>query len=615
MRTGTGTSCIDVVCTKPEYTAQSRVAVDLTRAPVIPSRSRWRTLLMQSGKTRARVVITGFSVIASVALVAGLMAVVRAPRDEWALWLLPAILVPLVVAPIASHVVLELAFELEVALARVAQQEAQLRAVVEFAPIGMARLSPHGAVRSANPRLHALLGTTEAQPLPAWTDVFVRPDDHAAFARALELAEPLDAVRWLWLDQNGSERTVQVSLVPTLSRADDGAVESPDRILLAEDVTAREAAASQLLRTQKLNLVGQLAGGLAHDFNNLLTVVRASVASLGGPDHSAELAAIDDAAVRGARLTRRLLAINRHDLLTLTPQSLAPLLHESVELMRRVLPARIRVDAPAEVPDVRLALDADAVQQVLLNLAINARDAIADAGVLRLEVREIVHQDARTVILALEDDGEGMSETVRARATEPFFTTKAPDAGTGLGLAMVFGIMQRHSGQLVLHSTPGAGTRAELWFPMLPDAHTPAPVAACHDPEQSRRARPAHLLLVEDERAVRLATERALQRLGYAVTSTPDMATALLHLASGTPVDLVVTDVMMPGGTGVELLQAVRSMGSSIPFLLVTGYATDNLDDVLAADGQTALLAKPWTLDRLAAQVQAMLPSDAAAAA
>lgn len=580
---------------------------------MLPSRSRWRTLLVPFGKTRARAAITGFSVLASVTMVTMVMLLVQAPANDWALWLLPAIGVPLVVAPLASHVVLELAYELEAAHAQAAQQETRLRTVFEHAPIGIARLACHGEVRSANPSLRALLGVSDAAPLPDWTHVFVRPEDHAVFAHALAQAEPLDAVRWQWSDQRGGERTVRVALVPMPADTTASPADAPDGVLLAEDITSHAAAEAALLRTQKVALVGQLAGGLAHDFNNLLTVVRASVASLGGAANSPELTAIDDAAVRGARLTRRLLAINRHDLLTRTPQSLATLMHDTVDLVRRVLPRRIRIDAPTMVPDLMLTLDEDAVQQAVLNLAVNARDAITNEGVLRLELTERLHDGARMLVLAVIDDGEGMSDAVRARATEPFFTTKGPDTGTGLGLAMVHGIMRGHDGQLVLHSAPGEGTRAELWFPMAPEAagHLPVTPAEHGTMTHARGAQGARLLLVEDERAVRVATERALQRLGYAVTSAPDMTTALTYLESGAPVDLVVTDIMMPGGTGVELLQAVRTAGVTTPFLLVTGYATDNLDAVLAADARTALLAKPWTLDRLNAQVLAMLPSRA----
>jgi PAS domain S-box-containing protein len=583
---------------------------------VTPSHSRWRTLLVKAGKTRARVAITAFSVVTSVLLVAGFIVLTDAPAEEWGHYLLPAVVVPLVVAPMASHLVLELAFELEAAHALASQQEAQLGALFEHAPIGIARLDHRGQVRAANSRMRALLGQGGPGALPDWSKLFVDPLAREALRNALDAARPLEAARWQWSDGEGSERTVRTALVPMPASRETANMDRPDSVLLAEDITEREAVAAQLLRAQKLDLVGRLAGGLAHDFNNLLTVVRASVAALGGTAGAPELAAIDDAAVRGARLTRRLLSISRHDLLTVSPHALAPLLKDSVELMRRVLPARIRVVAPVMVPEVTLELDPDAVQQALLNLAVNARDAIAAEGVIMVEVRVAETEPRSMLVLAVVDDGIGMSEAVLARAVEPFFTTKSVEAGSGLGLAMVHATMRRHGGRLVLQSTSGAGTRAELWFPiastgataLLPD---PPPAKAVAAPRDATAPR-AHLLLVEDEHSVRLATERALQRLAYAVTSTADITSALRHLRSGATVDLVVTDVMMPGGTGVELLHIMRAEGRSTPVLLVSGYAVDNLATVLAEDPRVALLSKPWTLDSLAGQVHAMLPGGAA---
>jgi PAS domain S-box-containing protein len=563
-------------------------------------------------------------VVASVLLVCGVIVLVGAPVEDWPLYLVPAALVPLLVAPAASHLVLELAFELEEAHAVAVQQEAQLRALLEHAPIGIARLDQRGGVISANPRMRALLGPVALDATAGWSRVFRVATEHTAFMEAIQHARPLEDTRWQWVDPVGRERTVRAALVPMPEGTAAPAGVGPDCVLLAEDITEREAVEDQLLRTQKLDLVDRLAGGLAHDFNNLLTVIRASVAAMGGAAAGPELAAIDDAAGRGARLTRRLLAIGRHNLLTLSPHALAPMLTDTVELLRRTLPERIRVEAPTVVPDVTLALDPDAVLQALLNLGVNARDAIADQGVIRLAVREAEYEGAAMLVLSVEDDGDGMPESVRARALEPFFTTKSADAGTGLGLVMVHGTMRRHSGRLVLDSTPGVGTRVELWFPVAANGNangapslvsTPMPAAPAADGAAAddatvttlAAANAPHLLLVEDERAVRIATERALQRLGYAVTSTPDMATALRVMASDTPVDLIVTDVMMPGGSGVELLHALREFDARTPVLLVSGYAVENLEAVLAADARTALLTKPWTLDRLEAQMRTML--------
>ena len=582
----------------------------------IATRSRWQAWLVAAGKSRARAAIVGFSVVASVLLVVAMMVALNPPREQWAFWLLPAVIVPLVVSPLASYLVLELAFELDAATARGLQHERQLAALFEHAPIGIARLDGDGTVRSANPRMRALIGEIEADSMPVWSRVFVSADALRAFRDALQAAHPIEAAHWQWYDPHRHERTVRVALVPMPVGASSSGEAGADSVLLAEDITEREAVEAHSLKAQKLELVGQIAGGLAHDFNNLLTVVRGSVAVLGGRDGAPELRAIDDAAASGARITRRLLAISRHDLLTLVPHAPGPVLLEAVELMRRVLPTRIRIVSPEHVPDVTLALDRDAVQQALLNLAVNARDAIVGSGTIHLDVRTDARDGQEMLVVTVADDGYGMTEIVRARALEPFFTTKQVDGGTGLGLAMVHGMMQRHAGCVSLESAPGAGTRVELWFPVL--ARVPAslparvegdvgtaPTTSAGEPPAT--APVAQLLVVEDERAVRLVTERTLQALGYAVTGAADMTAALAHVATGAPIDVIVSDVMMPGGTGVDLVHALRAAGNAVPVLLVSGYASEDLEALRVRDGHVEVLGKPWTQDALGAKVDGLL--------
>jgi signal transduction histidine kinase/ActR/RegA family two-component response regulator len=602
-------------------------------------RTSWHTTLVRLGRHRATALITGISIALSLALTAVLANAVGASGRELWLWYGPAVLVPLVVAPIASRLVLSLAFALEEERATTARQEAELRAVLTHAPIGIARLTIDGSVRTANPRARALLGLASehdsgvVDPAPRraaaaapWEALFVEEDDHRAFERALALGLPLDSVRWRWHGPDGASRIVRAALVPMPAGgvARDGRTPSADEtergiVLLLDDITERESVERQLLRPQKLDLVGRLTGGLAHDFNNLLTVVRASVSALGGAEASAELAAIDDAARRGARLTRRLLSISRRDVLSPAPQRLEPLLFDAVDLMRRVLPPRVRLETPAEVPDVVLALDHDAIQQALLNLVVNARDAMPGEGVVRITTEVRDHEDGAMLVLAVHDTGSGMAPDVLARASEPFFSTKASHQGTGLGLAIVHSTMQRHGGRLLLHSTPGAGTRAELWFPLLaePAASRSASTDTRDlDRERIRRrvtpeATPAVLvggrvLLVEDELEVRVATERALRRLGYDVVSVGSVSAALELVQADASIAAVLSDVMMPEATGFDLLRALRDAGRTLPVLFVSGFALESLDRVLTDDGRTAFLAKPWTIASLAEGLTAL---------
>ncbi|MCU0616762.1 MAG: ATP-binding protein [Gemmatimonadaceae bacterium] len=607
-------------------------------------RTSWHTTLVRLGRHRATALITGISIGLSVALTAVLAHLANAPARELWLWYGPATLVPLVVAPIASRLVLSLAFALEEERSTTARQEAELRAVLTHAPIGIARLAVDGTVRTANPRARALLGLIDpahqdsgvvdpgaerhAAPAP-WAERFADADERQAFERALALGLPLENVRWRWHGPDGAPCIVRAALVPmptSDTRRGDRTpastrAELSERgvVLLLDDITERESVESQLLRAQKLDLVGRLSGGLAHDFNNLLTVVRASVSALGGAEASTELAAIDDAARRGARLTRRLLSISRRDVLSPVPQRLEPLLFDAVDLMRRVLPPRVRLETPTEVPDVLLALDQDAIQQALLNLVVNARDAIAADGVVRITTHVQDVAAGAVLVLAVHDTGSGMPPDVLARASEPFFSTKATHQGTGLGLAIVHSTMQRHGGRLVLHSVHGEGTRAELWFPVLAEA---ALGATQHAPPRRNSTESAHVatiepavhvtgahgrvLLVEDEHEVRLATERALRRLGYDVVSVGSVSSALQTMHTDAGITVVLSDVMMPDATGFDLLRALREEGRDVPVLFVSGFALESIDRVLADDARASFLAKPWTLSALADGLRAL---------
>jgi CheY-like chemotaxis protein len=277
-------------------------------------------------------------------------------------------------------------------------------------------------------------------------------------------------------------------------------------------------------------------------------------------------------------------------------------------MTRRVLPARLRIEAPTEVPAVTLRLDRDAIEQALLNLVLNARDAIPGEGTIRLTVETTDDGPRAGIAISCTDDGPGMPPDVLARATEPFFTTKGSDAGTGLGLSVVYSIMERHGGRLDLASAPGEGTRATLWFPLPTGEAMPAQVdRSAPVPAASAHSSAPRILLVEDEHPVRVATERALQRFGWRVASVSSAAEAERILAGDAVVDLVVSDIMMPGGTGIDLLRAVRATGCTVPFLFVSGYQVDSLEGVLDADERAALLPKPWSAAELREKVAGML--------
>jgi CheY-like chemotaxis protein len=316
--------------------------------------------------------------------------------------------------------------------------------------------------------------------------------------------------------------------------------------------------------------------------------------------------AIEDAAIRGARLTRRLLAISRRDVHAPTLQTVEPLLNETLELMRHVVVPGVKLLAPAQIPPAVASIDHDGLQQALINLIINAQDALGLSGTVRITATERRDAEGRGwLVLGVHDDGPGMTPAVLARATEPFFSTKPAHLGTGLGLSIVTATMQRHDGRLELQSIQGRGTDAYLWLPTSTSPAGPVRTTPTTALEPVRST--LKLLLVEDEPRVRDATERVLRRIGHEVSSVESMPEALAWMARGAALDLIISDVMMPGGTGVDLLRAIRAEGRLTPVLLVSGFAAEEIERNLEQCERVAFLAKPWTVGELQASMQRLM--------
>ena len=493
-----------------------------------------------------------------------------------------------------------LATAIDLAGARAARRESQFRTVFEQVPAGIAWCAEDGRVGAANPHLRRVLGLDAGAPMPAWDSVFVEPEAYARFLEVLQTRQTVPHVSWRWRNADGRERLVRGAVAALPNPTSDAAA-----VLLVEDESERHALEAQLRRAQKMDAVGKLAGGIAHDFNNLLTIIRASASMISFSHDVPELGAIDDAAARGGRLVRRLLSITRDEAPQTAPEQIGRLLHETIALVRRVFPERVRIAAPVEAPAVLVALDHDAVQQALLNLLMNARDAITGDGVVTLGVREeFMAPSEHWLVVSVADTGDGMSAEVLDRATEPFYTTKSADLGSGLGLSVVYGTMERHGGRFELRSEVGTGTHAELWFPV---AEAAAPTGLPESPTDIATESPpvhAHVLLVDDEFAVRNATQMTLRVLGHEVTSVANIDEAERVLASDSQIGLVVSDMMMPGGSGLDLLRRVRAGGNMVPFLIVSGYSVESLEGALGTDPALGVLAKPWTVADLEARVQ-----------
>jgi two-component system cell cycle sensor histidine kinase/response regulator CckA len=415
---------------------------------------------------------------------------------------------------------------------------------------------------------------------------------------------------------DGGDRTFLVKAFPV--REDDGRIEYG--MVLTQDVTERRQIDDRLKQTQKMEAIGLLAGSVAHDFNNLLTVILSYSNMLrpaleGNAEALSDLSELRSAAARAADLTRQLLTVSRRQ--SVEPTLLDPnaVISEIDRMFARLLGENIRRSiVPA--PDLwKSRVDAGQLGQLMLNLAVNARDAMPDGGTLTIETKNVVidasaaamHPDVKPgdfVMIAVSDTGTGIPENVRLRLFEPFFTTKAKGRGTGLGLATCYGIAKQAGGHIWVYSEVGRGTTFKVYLPRaLADGEKATAAARVPEPDPVR-AKEATVLVVDDEQAIRTLMVRTLRRAGYVVMHAGDGVRAIDLLKSvGPRVDLVVTDVVMPAAGGEEIAAFLESSRSSARLLLLSGY-TENMIGRKAGGG---FLEKPFTPDALLAKVRAML--------
>lgn len=389
----------------------------------------------------------------------------------------------------------------------------------------------------------------------------------------------------------------------------------------ATDITARRAMESRLRQSQKLESVGQLAGGVAHDFNNLLAIITGNLELLEDGASNADEAAqlireARSAATRGADLTRRLLTFSRQQPLRLHVVDVPSVLANTSAMLRRVLPESVEVDVAAGdgLPTIRA--DAGLLENALLNLAINARDAMSERGRLGI-VADVVHApDAALgdldpgdyVRIRVTDTGCGMSREVADRAIEPFFTTKDIGQGTGLGLSMVYGFVRQCGGTLLIRSREGHGTIVSLLFPAVAATSGSGSHPAVPPMRPARPRRDEVVLVVEDDPSVRALCLRELAALGFRALEAKDGPTAVSIFDTAPRVDLLLTDIVMPGGmNGNELAAALLAKRPSLEAIFMSGYHADILADIIG-DERTHLLAKPFSMAELAALLEELLP-------
>ena len=397
-----------------------------------------------------------------------------------------------------------------------------------------------------------------------------------------------------------------------LDRMDDGNV-----VFRCVDITDSLRAELALRQGQKMEAVGQLTGGMAHDFNNILQVVQTNLDLLredlrGNTRGEGHLQSAVAASQRGARLTQQLLAFARRQPLAPLPIDVVRLVRDMAELLRHSLGERITVEFDLADTISNIKVDPGQLENAILNLALNARDAMPDGGNLRIDVANatldsnyvLVHPDVVAgdyVLISVTDTGSGMTSEVASRAFDPFFTTKRDGKGTGLGLSMVYGFVQQSGGHVRIDSQPGQGTSVRLYLP-----RTSEPLVRHFDVEASARSGSERVLVVEDNDEVRSAVAAMLDDLGYSVTAVDGPAAALALLRAGTPFELLFTDVVMPGNmTGVELARTALQEQPQLAVLLTSGYAMD----AMTGNRSEAfpIIDKPYRQEDVATKIRAVL--------
>ena len=382
---------------------------------------------------------------------------------------------------------------------------------------------------------------------------------------------------------------------------------------LREEIAGRERAQAALLQAQKIEALGQLVGGVAHDFNNLLMAVIGNLDLLSkklGED--ARLHRLVDGAMEGARrgatLTQRLLAFARKQELKAQATDLRSLVEDMMGLIDRSVGPMVRVELHAESNLPVVSVDPNQLEMALLNLAVNARDAMLTGGVLTIALSQQVVdvddqfgvQPGRYAVLSVQDTGEGMDAETLVRAVEPFFSTKGVGKGTGLGLSMVFGLAQQSGGALRLESAPTSGTTARLWLPVAKTTTLPSERSPKLITQVSGRAR---ILFVDDDLLIAGSTVDLLEDLGHQVIEAHSAIEALRLLEGGLATDLLITDHAMPGMTGIDLAREVRRQYPELPILLATGFAELEGSEAV----EVAHLSKPYTQAQLATEIARLL--------
>ncbi|HWG06638.1 MAG TPA: PAS domain S-box protein [Beijerinckiaceae bacterium] len=476
-------------------------------------------------------------------------------------------------------------------------------------------LSPTGTVNSWNSGAERIKGYKPDEIIGQHFSVFYTQQDRASN----EPQKALDAARREgrfekegWRLRKDGTRFLASVIIDAI-HDDDGEIIgfakiTRDVTALRENQEALDRAREELFHSHKMDAIGQLTGGVAHDFNNLLTAILGSLELLRKrlPDDPRSLALLDNAvqgAQRGATLTQRLLAFARRQEMKRESINLLELVRGMSDLLQRSLGSSIVIQTVFPLKLAAVSSDPHQIELAILNLVVNARDAMPDGGTITISAQEGLTkpehapwmQSGRYVCLSVADDGEGMDDETLQRATEPFFTTKGVGKGTGLGLSMAHGVAEQSGGTLTIESTKGAGTTIRLWLPVVDADTIPELPSEIVEPLERQRSSSLNVLVVDDDFLVMRNTALMLEDLGHQVIEAGSGSEALKVLAANADIELVLTDQNMPGMTGTQLAQQIRENWPHVKMILATGYA----DLPRGERTDIARLSKPFTQSAL----------------
>lgn len=503
--------------------------------------------------------------------------------------------------------------------------EARFTAAIQRLSIGVVVHTPQGVVAMANKAALDLFGVTEEEvrgrklvdmpPILRTEDGTVVDADLCPAGAAARSCEPVRNVV-VSMEPPGSRERRWLLIDAEPEKDEQGAVTQV--LVTLHDITARRELEDQLRQVQRMEAVGQLAGGIAHDFNNLLTAIAGYSSSLLDQLSTSdplreEVVEIDRAAMRAADLTQRLLAFGRRQVLHPRVLDVGGVVRGADRLLRRLLREDIDIVLEIAPQSGPVLVDRGQLEQVIVNLAVNARDALPRGGRLLIAAGNIeapppgmpsTYQFPRhgAVLLEVRDNGSGMDEATVARAFEPFFTTKEVGKGTGLGLATVYGIVRQSGGEVWIRSTPGMGTVVSV---LLPRTVSVPPVKVDTPAAFSARGSET-ILVVEDEPSLVTVVRRSLERNGHRVL-TANSASRARDIMEGTTIDLLLTDIVMPGGSGPDLARWARGRNPELPVLFMTGYAEDSILQSAIDLPYSGLITKPFKPEQLMAKVREVI--------